>query len=93
MGRFRRWQLRIAHPALVELRVAVLDERMVDVVRFICRPNRLVRGFTAVHQLHPRWGIDRWAVSGLGNVLGVCRRYEQNTQGKRAELNSSHAQK
>ena len=94
MRHSRRWQFRIAHPTLVELRVAVFDERVVGVIRFVGRAHRLMRGFTAVHQLHPRWGFSRWAVSGLWDVLSVCRRNEQNAQGsQREELNSSHAQK
>ena len=94
MRHSRRWQFRIAHPPLVELRVAVLNKRVVGVVRFVGRTDRLMRGFTAVHQLHPRWGFSRWAVSGLRDVLSVYCRHEQNAQGsQREELNSSHAQK
>ena len=94
MRHSRRWQFRIAHPPLVELRVAVLNKRVVGVVRFVGRTDRLMRGLTAVHQLNPLRGFGRRAVSGLWNVLSVCRCNEQNAQGsQREELNSSHAQK
>ena len=68
----RLGQFDVPEPALVKLGVSVLLERVVGIMRFVCRPNvPRIRG-AAVQELNPNRVIHVRPVRGLRNVLGRC---------------------